>query len=120
MKFFSRDFTTREKIFLLVMAIILLAILYYWCVDLPVRTRIAAAEAEQARVQPELDIVNAQVAELTEMKNEMDALAGSVSIMGSYNNSAEEVDLLNEIAYGSLAFFRGTSGCLYAFINAGR
>ena len=48
MKIMSRDFTTREKIMLLVLTLILLAAGYYAVIDQPIRTAISEKPAGRA------------------------------------------------------------------------
>ena len=54
MKIMSRDFTTREKIMLLVLTLILLAAGYYAVIDQPIRTAINEAKSQQDELNTEL------------------------------------------------------------------
>ena len=71
MKIWSRDFTRREKLTLFGLLILLIAILYFQCVDRPVRTSINAARAEAQEIETEMSIVAAKVRQLTKMQNEL-------------------------------------------------
>ena len=99
MKILSRDFTTKEKILLLVLVLILLALAYYQFVDQPVRQAIATAQSEQEALQIELTAVNAKVATLERMQNEIDQVSSSehVTQMPSYNNGRNVTKLLNDV-----------------------
>lgn len=99
MKIMSRDFTTREKVMLLVLTLILVCAGYYQFVDQPVRTAINEAKSQQDELNTELILLQAKAASLAQMKNELDSIEkdGSLGMMGSYNNSKAELDELNQI-----------------------
>ena len=99
MKIWSRDFTRREKLTLFGLLILLIAILYFQCVDRPVRTSINAAKAEALEIETEMSVVAAKVRQLTKMQNELDDVKGSgvLSRMESYNNSSAEISFLYDI-----------------------
>lgn len=99
MKIMSRDFTTTEKLLLAVLVLILLGLFYYRFVDQEVRSSLASYEAEAQSLQSQLDVVEQRVAHLQSVQNALDALEaeGSLSWMGSYNNSKEELAFLNDI-----------------------
>ena len=99
MKIMSRNFTRGEKIILVILAVILVGLVYYWFVDQPVRESIANSKAESASIQAELDAVQAEVLRMEIMQSELDDLEGSgrISWMGSYNNSEEELRILNDV-----------------------
>lgn len=97
MKILSRDFTRGEKVLIALLLIALIALGYYQFVDKPVRESIVAADQERSMLETELTAVNAKVADLNRMQNELDSMQGSVSLMPSYNNSKAELDLLNDI-----------------------
>lgn len=106
MKILSRDFTTMEKVLLFILVIILLGLVYYQFVDKNVRGTIEACEAEAQAYQTQLDAVEARVAYLQSLQNSMDSLKqnGQLTWMGSYNNSKEEVDFLNDILADTLQY----------------
>ena len=99
MKIMSRDFTLPEKILLLVLALILLGLVYYWFVDQTVRSSITASNIEAESIQTQMDAVEKRILYLQSLQNTMDELedAGNLSWMGSYNNSKAEVAFLNDI-----------------------
>ena len=99
MKLMSRDFTLKEKIVLLVLALVLLGAFYYFCVDQPVRHAISNTVSEREELTTELAGLNQTVATLKRMQTELDTLEGNTVYgkMGSYNNSKAELDELNTI-----------------------
>ena len=103
MKAGSRSFTTKEKVLLVILVILLIGMLYYWFVDQPVRKSIAASEAARDAAQAELDSIQGQIDQLRKMQEELDNLE-DYSYMASYNNSAEELSLLNEILSDAIQY----------------
>ncbi len=99
MSVLSRDFSTREKVILLILLLFLVGFAYYQFVDKPVRESLAAAEAETEKLQTELTSVRSRIATLQRMRDEIDDVTsgGLNSYMPSYNNSREELRLLNDI-----------------------
>ena len=98
MKIMSRDFTVREKIMLLVLTLILLAVGYYLVVDQPIRTAINEAKSQQEELSTEMMLLQTKAASLSRMQSELDSIeqGGSLGKMGSYNNSKAELDELVE------------------------
>lgn len=99
MKILSRDFTLRERLLILVLAIILVGLFYYQFVDQPVRTALNSAKAEQQSLQMELEAARVQVERVNSMRSELDEIeaSGAKSRMESYNNSKKELALLNDV-----------------------
>ena len=99
MKIMSRDFTTREKIMLLILTLILLAAGYYVVVDQPIRTAINEARSQQEELNTELMFLQTKAAALSSMQSELDSIEQGESLgkMGSYNNSKAELDELNRL-----------------------
>ena len=106
MKIMSRDFTLPEKILLLVLALILLGLVYYWFVDQTVRSSITASNIEAESIQTQMDAVEKRILYLQSLQNSMDELedAGNLSWMGSYNNSKAEVAFLNDVLADTLEY----------------
>ena len=102
----SRDFTRTEKILIAVLALILLALVYYQFVDKNVRQAITNAESEAQMVETELTAAQARLAAAQKIKSSMDELeaSGQASWMGSYNNSRAEVAFLNSILADTLQY----------------
>ena len=106
MKIMSRDFTNKEKVLLVILALILVALAYYYFVDRNVRSTIVAADAECEQLQTELDAVQQKIAHLQSLQNAMDELeaSGNLTWMGSYNNGKAEVAFLNDILADTLKY----------------
>ena len=106
MKVMSRDFTGKEKALIAVLALILLALVYYYFVDQNVRASLANSESEAQMVQTQLDATQARSMRLQSLQAKMDALeaSGQLSYMGSYNNSQAEVAFLNDILANTLEY----------------
>lgn len=99
MRVLSRDFTTREKIILVILVLFLIGFGYYQFIDKPVREGLARAESESAALQTEIAAVNTKIATLQRMQDEIDSInaEGRNSYMASYNNSKAELKLLNDV-----------------------
>ena len=99
MKRLSRDFTRGEKALLLLLALILVGMAYYFVVDRPVRRALESARAEKQALVTELDALQGRLARMEKMQAELEALQANpeISRMGSYNNSKAELDFLNEL-----------------------
>lgn len=105
MKILSRDFTTKEKVLLLILAIIIISLAYYLLVYQPVSDGIEKAELTKQGQAVELEAVNMRIAKLEKMKNEIDDVTenGTLKSMPSYNNSKNVNKLFNDIL-GDLEF----------------
>ena len=103
MKNMNREFTTREKLLILLLCLILVGLAYYQFVDQPVRTALNNAHAERDSLLTELTAVNAKLTVMRRMRDEMEDITagGTVSEMKSYNNSKPEIALLNDILRGT-------------------
>ena len=106
MKIMSRDFTNKEQILLVILALILVGLAYYYFVDQNVRSTITSADAECQQLQTELDAVQMKIAHLQSLQNAMDELeaSGNLTWMGSYNNGKAEVAFLNDILADTLKY----------------
>ena len=106
MKLFSRDFTTTEKILIVILALILLALVYYQFVDKTVRTTIENAQSEAMMLETEIDAAQIRALRLRTLKDFMDQMEaeGKLSWMGSYNNSKAEVRFLNDLLADTLSY----------------
>lgn len=99
MKLLSRDFTTREKVLLLILVLVLIGAGYYHFVHKPVSEGVEQVRAESETLELELTAVEAKLAQLRAMQAEMDSIeeSGRLSLMPSYNNAQAELDLMNGI-----------------------
>ena len=103
MKVMSREFTTTEKVLLVILSIILLGLLYYKFVYSTTQDMINEQKGEEETLKAELDIANAKLSRLKGIQREMDDIDASkdVSRMESYNNSKNETDFLNKVLSGA-------------------
>ena len=106
MKIFSRDFSTTEKVLIVILALILLALVYYQFVDKTVRSTIQNAQSEAQMLETEIDAAQMRAARLRSLKNSMDEMEaqGKLSWMASYNNSKPEVRFLNDLLADTLSY----------------
>ena len=99
MKVLSREFTTKEKVLIAILAAIILVLCYFWVVDFPVRNGIEEAKSQRQSLGVELDAVKTKIKGLEQMQSELDSLgsSGRGGYMASYNNSKAEIAALNDI-----------------------
>ena len=99
MKALSRDFTTKEKVLIVILFVILIALAYYRFVHIPCKEAIESAHSQRDMYQTELLAVQKKEAQLRKMKEELDSIGElqANSRMESYNNSKAELSLLNRI-----------------------
>ena len=99
MKAMSREFTTKEKVLLVLLVVIILALAYYRFLHIPCKEAIEAAHAQRDAYQQDLTAALAKENQLLDMKKELDSLGelGMASRMESYNNSKAELTKLNNI-----------------------
>lgn len=95
----SRAFTTREKVMILILAILLIGVGYYFLVvkqTVEIRERNAAQLAE---VQMQIDAQTAVLASNRSMEAQLEALGNrtELSVVASYDNVGNEVNALNAI-----------------------
>lgn len=102
MKIMSRNFTTKEKVLLVLLAVMLVGLLYYRLVFVNISEKLISANAEAATLQSDLDIAQIREARIQKMETEMEGYqnTGLVSKMGSYNSSKPETTFLNRVLVG--------------------
>ena len=97
MKTFSRDFSKKEIVLIVILSVIILALAYYFAVDQPCRSAINTAQSEQETYQIEYNALLLKISNLRKMQSEIDALnSGELSKMESYNNVANEIQFMND------------------------
>lgn len=99
MKVLSRDFTKKEKILLVVLVVIILALCYYRFVYVPINESITEAQNQRYSLEDEELVVTAKYSNLKKMSEEVEELKqrSDVSLMPSYNGSKLEVAFLNNV-----------------------
>lgn len=92
----SREFTTREKILLLVLCVLLLGIVYYEFIVKDVDETIKQYDTED--LETELLIEQTKAQSIMDMEAEMkNTKAETDSVVASYNNIKNEISALNDI-----------------------
>ena len=97
MRLLTRDFTTVEKLVLLVLILFLMGLGYYQFIDQPIRRGIEEAHAERAALQLELDAINIRISDYKNMAEELREARELRQEMPSYNQSEQELQILNNI-----------------------
>lgn len=102
MNVMNREFTKSEKILLVLLSILLVGLLWYRFVYLTTEDMIKSLKEKKQTTQADLDLANAKVERLEQMKWEMDGmdLDEDTSRMESYNNSKNETAFLNQVLRG--------------------
>ncbi len=97
MKHLSREFTTREKVLLLILGILLVLVVYYYLVDIPLRSQKESLTSQLEGLQTDYQITDAKYHEYLKMKEDMEKVTADTSIMASYNNRSEEIAFLDDL-----------------------
>ena len=97
MKLLSRDFTALEKLVLLILILVLMGLGYYRFIDQPVRQGIEEAEAQQEKLQADLNNVNGRIQDYLDRLDELNQAKELRQSMPSYNSSEEEIRILNGV-----------------------
>lgn len=94
-----KDFNVTERILLVILGILIVAVAYYYLVYLAVADDLAAARAERDSLETELIGVQTRLGQLNRMNSEIGSMefGPKTSRMESYNNSKAEIALLNDI-----------------------
>ncbi len=106
MKVLSRDFTKKEKILIVILVIVILALCYYRFIHVPITDQIEAARTESYQLDDEQTIAVAKLAKTKKMQEEVEALKenGELTYMPSYNASKDEVAFLNKVLANASEF----------------
>ncbi len=95
----SRRFTTREKILMVIMAVVVVAAVYIKFIYLDVSSVISQSAMNIAEAQDELDLEQAKYAYLQSMKEELADIdkSGGLREIPDYDNSKRMMEELNQI-----------------------
>ena len=88
------NFSRKEKLMIIVLAILLIGLLYYRFIHISVNERITSAKNDAQVLQQELDLANARLKKAQGMESKM---GPGMSKMGSYNSSKAETAFLNTV-----------------------
>ena len=112
MKVFSRAFTLREKLLLMVLCLLLLGVFYVQCVDMPVREGIAAAENERASLETELMVVEAKLERLEKMGAVDDK---TIKVINHFSHNANPLQHVLEARVADLGYLVSYDGRVIEF-----
>jgi hypothetical protein len=99
-KTFSREFSSREKVLLLILALIIVGSVYYLLVFQPVSEGLKSAKAEKQSIEELLILADAQATQIGNMQQEMESIKNqglAASFMPSYNAERKELEFLHEV-----------------------
>lgn len=95
----SKQFTRREKVLLVILALLLLFALYYLAVHRPVTEALDRIQAESETVSMELTVLEAKQQRMEQMRKELDEILSqpNVSEIPKYDNLQRVMDFLNTV-----------------------
>lgn len=92
----NRQFTKRETVLILVLAIILLVLVYWWFVYRPVQEQMSSYDT--ADIDSQIQIEQARAMQKKKMQDEMDSnKQANIGEIATYNNLKNEINELNTI-----------------------
>ena len=99
MDFLTEELTRAEKILILFLSVLLIALCYYQFLYRPITREIERYEAQRNALSMELSQVQSRLSQLQKMKEELDELGriGYTSRMPSYNSIEAETTFLNNV-----------------------
>lgn len=103
----NRTFTTREKILLIVLAVLLIGCFYYLVVLQPSLATLSSSESQLGAIQDEMIIqqaVSAQKAQLVEQIREAEASGVDQKTLPVYDNTKNELAELDAILAGASSY----------------
>ena len=71
MKIMSRNFSTKEKVLLIVLAVMLIGLVFYRLIYVNINKALDEANAEAATLQSDLDIAQARAARIQKMEDQL-------------------------------------------------
>ncbi len=95
MKILTRDFSTREKVLLVILLVVIISASYYLFVWRTVEDQIYSIRSQNQSMEAQLMLATAQVEKIQAMSQSMESDVLR-SYMPSYNASKKELDFLNE------------------------
>lgn len=100
MKLLSKSFSTKEKILIGLLAVMLLGLVYYRLFYVNISKAIASTRADESSLQSELDFAQMKLSQIDKMEKDMVDLSDTPK-MGSYNNSKTETIFLHNVFTGT-------------------
>lgn len=95
----SRQFTRREQVLLVILALLFLFAVYFLAVHLPVKETIEHARTESENLSTEIMVLEAKAERMSQMQAELDAILSqpNVSEIPDYDNLQRVMDFLNTV-----------------------
>lgn len=100
----KKQLTPREKVLMVILAVLMVVCVYYYAFQSPTTARILSLMTESAALDEQILMVNEKVARMNEMKTELDAIAsgemGVVKELPEYDNSNNVLKDMSKILEG--------------------
>ncbi len=95
----SRQFTRREQVLLVILALLFLFAVYFLAVHLPVTEALEQARTEQETISADLMVLEAKQQRMDQMQQELDAILAqpNVAEIPDYDNLQQVMDFLNTV-----------------------
>ena len=95
----SKQFTRREKILLVILALLLLFAAYFLAVHLPVTEALADIQAQKENISSDLMVLEAKQQRMEQMQAELDKILSqpNVAEIPAYDNLQQVMDFLNTV-----------------------
>ena len=99
----KRDFSLKERILLIILAVLLLVALYVFAVQQPVSNGIANAESEITETETNIQILQGKLKKMNDMKAELVELKNNKNVqeVPDYDNLPEVITFLNTVLGGA-------------------
>ncbi len=93
----KRQFSVREKVLLIILALLLIFCVYYILVDKPVRETILSASERQSAAESEMTVASARLEKMHRMQSALELLSQEAQAdVPDYDNARSVVELMNE------------------------
>ena len=103
-----RSFTTREKVLMLILAVMLCGLAYYYIIQVPVTTQLSELSNQKSEIETEMLIAQSKQMQIQRMQNELEELAaapgGPMAAVPEYDNVQNVMNLLNQTLAGTLDY----------------
>jgi len=95
----TRQFTRREQVLLIILALLFLFAVYFRVVHLPVTEALENARIERETISADLMVLEAKQQRMEQMQQELDAILSqaNVSEIPNYDNLQQVMDFLNNV-----------------------
>lgn len=107
MKALNRELSLLEKIILALMVIFLIALLYYYFIDQPIKRETEELQGsidEYSVINPALEAKVAELQQIEASLQEIEENGGTLEKMESYNNGNAETDFLHQVLQSSESY----------------